>query len=104
QTQTINGSVAEMIAPEQPVITSNKFAVKVFSNPTTTSFSMMITGSEEEITIIVFDQVGRKVQTLTRVKANASVSIGSNYTAGAYTAIVTQGLNKAAVKLIKVSK
>lgn len=76
-------------------------SVKVYPNPTTTEFNLVLTkGNKEKTTIIVTDNLGRKVYSL-RSEVKDQISFGKNFKLGIYTVEIIQGGQKQSVKIIK---
>jgi hypothetical protein len=95
-TKDVKPSVQEVVSA------TNILDVKVLTNPSATSFKLMITGSDEKVTMDVVDQLGRRIQVLSNLKSNSTITIGKDYPVGSYFAVIVQGDSKKVVKLVKV--
>lgn len=84
-------------------IAAAKLDAKPMPNPTSTYFTLHITGNnEEKINVTVFDLYGRIMET--HVTPNGSyIRFGENYQAGTYFVKVSQGKLTKQVKLIKTN-
>ena len=77
------------------------FRVKVIPNPSDNYFTLdVVTVSREKITVTIYDVLGRTVK---HIENNDSqlIRFGEDLKAGAYMAIVRQGVNTTTVKLVK---
>lgn len=86
-----------------PVTIAAKLDAKPMPNPTSTYFTLHITGNDDEkINVTVFDLYGRVMET--HVTPNGSyIRFGENYQAGTYFVKVSQGQLNKQVKLIKTN-
>ncbi len=84
----------------------NEFNVKVFGNPTQTSFKLQLQSSDmnEKITVKVVDVTGRIIQVNDNLYSGAVIELGGNYGQGTYFAEVTQGYQRKVVKLVKAAR
>jgi hypothetical protein len=84
-------------------IAANKLDARPMPNPTSTYFTLHVTGNnEEKINVTVFDLYGRMMET--HVTPNGSyIRFGENYQAGTYFVRVSQGELSKQVKLIKTN-
>jgi Secretion system C-terminal sorting domain len=90
------------VAPQQVINNPLAFKVNVYPNPSSSQFTIHITGdSKAPVYIRITDMSGR-VQLIQTVNGNTLVTLGSQLTAGAYIAEVTQGNSRELIKLIKV--
>jgi hypothetical protein len=80
------------------------FKAIIHPNPFANSFNLDVkTASEEPITITIYDMSGRLLETKTfNVAESKEVQIGSNYPAGIYNAIVSQGKETNLIRIIKL--
>ena len=82
---------------------SSEFKAVGYPNPFATNFTLDITtSSDERVKVAVYDMIGKQLE---NVEVNASESnlleIGSNYPAGVYNIIVSQGDNVKSLRMIK---
>jgi hypothetical protein len=93
---------AEKIPSEKKKMQPTVLQVKVFSNPTTTSFNMLATSaSSEQLTMKVSDALGRVVEVRKNLNANSMLQFGSKYKPGAYYVEMVQGSTTKRFTLIK---
>jgi hypothetical protein len=79
------------------------FDVTVSPNPSATDFRLNVqSNSNEPISILVKDAVGRVIATYTKGNKNSPSVIGSSFKKGSYYAEIIQGKNRKTVKLIKI--
>ncbi len=84
-----------------PNIGNEMFFVNVYPNPTAAEFNLVLTSSNnEKVSIIVTDNLGRKVYRSGSVIKN-QISFGKNFRSGIYTVEVIQGSQKKSIKIIK---
>jgi hypothetical protein len=86
-----------------PVTIAARLDAKPMPNPTSTYFTLHISGNnEEKINVTVFDLYGRIMET--HVTPNGSyIRFGDNFQAGTYFVKVSQGKLSKQVKLIKTN-
>jgi hypothetical protein len=81
---------------------TSEFKANGFPNPFTNNFTLDITTtSEEKVSVMVYDMIGKL---LDRVEVNSTdnaLELGSNYPAGVYNIIVSQGDNVKLLRMIK---
>ena len=82
------------------------FNVKVFGNPTLSTFKLQLQSSNvtDKITLKVYDINGRVVELKQQLIAGQVIELGSSYKQGTYFAEVTQGDQRKVVKLIKAGQ
>lgn len=79
-----------------------KLTVKVLPNPSTTSFSLKLSGQTgSTIQIKVFDLAGRMIETKQLKQTNQTLQIGSAYKPGTYILEVVEGTQKQTLRLVK---
>ncbi|MFC4510687.1 T9SS type A sorting domain-containing protein, partial [Flavobacterium buctense] len=80
-----------------------RMSVKVYPNPTNNNFNVgLTTVSDDKISLVVYDMLGRLVDTLELDPKNSlEVQIGDKYPTGIYNVIVTQGAEVKTVRVIK---
>jgi hypothetical protein len=80
-----------------------RMSVKVYPNPTNNNFNVgLTTVSDDKISLVVYDMLGRLVDTLELDPKNSlEVQIGDMYPTGIYNVIVTQGADVKTVRVIK---
>jgi len=76
--------------------------VKVFPNPTTSSFDLRVTdgGSKSAIQARVFDLQGRMMKTI-QLNPNENISLGAEFKPGVYMLEVLKGTEKKVLRLVK---
>jgi uncharacterized delta-60 repeat protein len=90
------------VLKEDTVAGLTLFNVKVLPNPSSNDFTLhVLTGSNEMITITLFDAGGKFVKTI-KSRPNVPIRFGSNWIQGIYMADVRQGKNHRALKLVKM--
>jgi hypothetical protein len=81
---------------------AREFDVKVLSNPSGSSFNLLVSGnSNEAISLKVTDLMGRTIETRTNLAVGQTVRIGDVYRQGVYFAELRQGSKIKLIKLIK---
>src|SRR5690606_37017974 len=91
------------IREDQDYITeaNDKFGVKLFPNPTTSSFNLLVNSlDKEDVQVKVFNATGQLIKSIKGI-AGQTTSFGNELKAGMYFIEVVQGENKQTVKLIK---
>jgi hypothetical protein len=85
-----------------PIVVSNPMEVKVFPNPTTSSFNLQVTAdvSRSAIQARVFDLQGRLMKTL-MIHPNENISLGADLKPGVYMLEVLQGEEKKVLRVVK---
>jgi hypothetical protein len=85
-----------------PIVANDPMEVKVFPNPTTSSFNLQVTsnGSATIINARVLDLQGRLMKTI-MVHPNENVSLGSELKPGVYMLEVLKGTEKKVVRMVK---
>jgi hypothetical protein len=91
--------------PELPIVRlkAKTFEVSAYPNPFESAFNLNLeTPSKEEVTIAVYDMMGKLVETH-QVNPNevANLQIGNNFAAGIYNVIVSQANEMQAIRLIR---
>ncbi len=83
-------------------VTPSSMDVKVFPNPTTSSFNLQVTagGIKSAIQTRVLDLQGRLMKTIT-IKSNENISLGAELKPGVYMLEVLQGVEKKVVRMVK---
>ena len=99
------GSSCTVTTPQAPGgrLKAKSFEVTAYPNPFETAFSLNIeTPSKEEVTITVYDMMGKLVEThQVNHTEVANLQIGNNYAAGIYNVIVSQANEMQAIRLIR---
>jgi len=100
---TASTIVRAVQAPAQKEVMMVNFAVRIFPNPTGTSFNVAIQSADqlEKIQLKVFGINGQIIETL-QANPGQIIKIGSNYRAGAYLIEVIQGKQRKTFKVIKL--
>ena len=84
-----------------PIVANNKMEVKVFPNPTTSSFNVkVITLPTENVKVRLMDVQGRLLKTIT-INYNEILTFGSEFKAGVYLLEVKQGETVTTVRVVK---
>ena len=90
-----------VIVPELPGIGS--LSVNAFPNPTQKSFTIIFSSNnKDEISLIVTDMSGRKIETRNNLRTEQAIRFGDNYQPGVYVVEIIQGANRKKVKLVKL--
>jgi hypothetical protein len=81
---------------------SSSMEVKVFPNPTTSSFNFQVINnvSMAAINARVLDIQGRQVKTI-KINPNETITLGSDFKSGVYMMEVYQGKEKKVVRVVK---
>ncbi len=80
-----------------------KLGAIVFTNPTLDYFSLEITGIPEmNINVQITDYNGRPMESFNNLHTGEVIQFGQNYKQGLFLAMLTQGTNRVAIKLIKL--
>jgi hypothetical protein len=99
-TTTSSKSVVSTVDPMTAQM-YDKFAVKVFGNPSTTYFTIQVqSNTNEPVEIKIFDVQGRQVHQY-RGAVGETFKVGHSLMQGAYFMQVLQGKNKSVTKLFK---
>ncbi|MDQ3845439.1 MAG: T9SS type A sorting domain-containing protein, partial [Bacteroidota bacterium] len=104
-----NSSNATLQAPYNPhsaqeeETAENKLNVKVFSNPSSTYFTLLISGAErgKNASLRVIDASGKLVEMRQTILPDQPIQIGNSYKQGTYFIEVMQSNKRAQVKVIK---
>ena len=108
----INGRLPELTWPSESVdsIPMNLLpedatiglTVQTMPNPTKNYFSLIIqSNSNQGVTVLVTDMLGRIVESRTNVSANGTIQLGYEYSPGTYFLKIIQGAEQNIIKLIK---
>ena len=101
------GTSCTVTTPADPnIITRLKaksFEVSAYPNPFDTAFNLNVdTPSKEEVTIAVYDMMGKLIEThQVNPTEVTNLQIGNNYAAGIYNVIVSQANEMQAIRLIR---
>ena len=78
-------------------------SLKASPNPSSSYFNLAVNSANntEAITILIFDDYGRTIEVLNKVKPGAVLRVGNNYRSGIYFAEMIQGTQRVNLKLIK---
>jgi hypothetical protein len=78
--------------------------VKVLGNPSSNYFDIRLRGkADNNIQIIVYDNMGRVIETKSSLPSNQTIRFGSSYHSGIYLVEIVQGTHKQTLKLVKVN-
>ncbi len=96
-------TVTTPAAPAPARLKAKSFEVSAYPNPFHTAFNLNLeTPSKEEVTIAVYDMMGRQVENqVVNAKEIENISLGQNYSNGIYNVIVKQGKDVKTLRLIK---
>ncbi|MEJ8820413.1 MBG domain-containing protein, partial [Lacibacter sp. H407] len=102
----VKKKTSNRMEPGALVLTPQEFNVKVFGNPSLSSFRLQLIGSvlEEKFTVKVVDVNGRLMEVKQNLYAGQVIELGNNYKQGTYFVEVSQGTNRKVVKLIKIGR
>jgi sugar lactone lactonase YvrE len=99
------GASCTVTTPSAPKarLKAKSFEVAAYPNPFETAFNLNLeTPSKEEVTIAVYDMMGKLVETHRINPIDiADLQIGSNFAAGIYNVIVSQANEMKAIRLIR---
>jgi hypothetical protein len=96
-------TVTTPAAPAPARLKAKSFEVAAYPNPFETAFHLNLeTPSKEEVTIAVYDMMGKLVEThQVNPMEVTNLAIGSNFAAGIYNVIVSQANEMQAIRLIR---
>jgi len=90
--------------PDESEVKSDAFKVNVYPNPSAGEFNLQVfSKSNEPITVRILDVNGIVRSSNTVISKTNSVKVGSGLIGGTYLAEITQGVNRAIVKLVKLN-
>ncbi len=99
------GASCTVTTPLAPIarLKAKTFEVAAFPNPFDTAFNLSLeTPNKEEVTIAVYDMIGKLVEThQVNPTEIANLQIGSNFAAGIYNVIVSQANEMQVLRLIR---
>lgn len=79
-------------------------AIKVLGNPSPNHFDIQLRGrSNDNVSLTVYDNIGRVVETRSSLTSNQTLRIGSSYQSGIYLVEIIQGSQKQTLKLVKIN-
>lgn len=88
---------------ETLAITSSTFDAKVMPNPSTFSFMLRISGSNESpVTIRIFDALGQVIEQYQKT-GNTTMELGATWKGGTYIAELSQDGQRKILKLVKIN-
>ncbi|NCU03650.1 MAG: T9SS type A sorting domain-containing protein, partial [Chitinophagaceae bacterium] len=92
--------------PGTLILAPQEFAVKVFGNPSLSSFRLQLQSSDlfTKFTVKVVDVNGRLMEVKENLYAGQVIELGAAYKQGVYFAEVTQGAGRKVVQLVKAGK
>ena len=80
------------------------FTAKVLANPSPNYFEIQIRGkANNNIRLIVYDNLGRVIETKSSLPPNQTIRLGSFYNSGVYLVEIVQGMQKQTLKLVKAN-
>jgi len=90
-------------ATAREIVATTEFAVSVYPNPFATVFNLNVeTPSKEDVTIAVYDMMGKLVETHQVSPTEvANLQIGSTFSKGIYNIIVSQANEMKAIRLVR---
>lgn len=81
---------------------ADAFEVKVLGNPSPNNFTIQLRGkAENSISMTVYDNMGRIIETRSSLPSTQTVRFGSSYQPGVYLVEIVQGTQKQTLKLVK---
>jgi hypothetical protein len=98
------GAPCTVITPPAPFrLRAKSFEVSAYPNPFESAFNLTLeTPSKEEVTIAVYDMMGKLIEThQVNPMEVANLQIGNNFAAGIYNVIVSQANEMQAIRLIR---
>jgi hypothetical protein len=98
------GAACTVTTPAAPArLKAKSFEVSAYPNPFETAFTIeMETASKSNVTINVYDMIGRQVETReVQAEEMANTNLGNNYAAGVYNIIVSQDENVKTIRMVK---
>jgi hypothetical protein len=79
-------------------------ATRVLGNPSSNYFDIQIGGKAgNNIRLMVYDNMGRVIETRSSLTSNQTVRLGSFYHSGIYLVEIIQGTQKQTLKLVKAN-
>jgi hypothetical protein len=95
--------IVNRITEEKPLDKVINYNVILYPNPSVSTFSLnLVSDSDADVEISVFDLQGRNIENKTISKDNlSSITLGANLPSGIYNVIVKQGENIKSQRLIK---
>jgi hypothetical protein len=89
---------------EEEVMQPSEFSIMAYPNPTTHLFNVQLPGdrSKGEITIRVYDYLGRLIERKDKLTAGQVIKIGDGYSKGVYILEAIQGKARTAIKIVKL--
>jgi hypothetical protein len=104
QIHTLGGTKTARIAADQSVTEVQPFNLRAQPNPSSSSFNLQLTSSNnvEKMIVRVTDITGRTVQVLHDLAPNQTLTIGAGYRPGLYMVELMQGNQRKQIKLIKL--
>lgn len=108
-TQACRSTVPLIVNTQQNIVaeiqpTAEALEAKLYPNPSTSYFNIVITSNEEKekITVQLFDQYGRLVSARNNISNGSTVRIGELYQPGVYYVRVLQSKQHKEIKLVKL--
>ena len=101
-TPSVVKNSVDFIQPQEPKATL-PFDCSVYPNPYSSTFQLnLISNNDSKITIRIYDNIGKLIE-MKEIDVNEinHHEIGTNYSAGVYNIIITQGLNVKSLRVIK---
>lgn len=86
------------------IIADPALTIRVLANPSVNFFDIQIRGkADNNIRLIVYDNLGRVIETKSSLPSNQTVRLGSAYRSGIYLLEILQGKQKQTLKLVKAN-
>ena len=79
------------------------FDVNVYPNPSTSDFSILVSGKSNEPVVVRIIDMNGVVRSTSTVVTKSAIKVGTNLRGGTYMAEVIQGANRRMVKLVKLN-
>jgi hypothetical protein len=106
-TVTINNSTTvvktAVLSPEVSAEVGDKLTLTASPNPSSTQFTLRISGGEGPLTLRAIDVLGRPVEIRSSVQPNSTLTIGGGWTGGAYFIEVFDKRQRVTLKLLKIN-
>ena len=100
------GPVVTTVTKAESIVTpvaKDLFTIRAYPNPSSSQFILHVnSGSEEPVTVRIFDAAGKTIQLISNMPTNTSKIIGSDLHQGIYFAEVQQGDKRQTIKLLKM--
>ncbi len=101
---TVNPSVSDLNKLNE-IESKSSLAITAYPNPSSSQFSVTLTSLDEksEISVSVYDQMGRMVDVRKGLFSGQVVKLGTSYKTGTYFIQMVQGLDRKSIQVVKVN-